>query len=323
MKSYTLLCFFLLLAMILCPLVSVEKTAGAFSGELFGEETASEEERFEAPPPSTVKVMSAESKNITEITLKEYLIGAVAAEISPSYHEEAIKAQAVASHTMLEFSKRKNRTDGADITDDSMTAQGYISAAEQREKWGDSYEKYREKIEKCVDEVSDLLIFYDGEIITPAFHAISGGSTENAAEVWGGDYPYLVSAESPGDRLSPSYSSELTVSPEDFKNKAEANGARLSDKPEEWIGESIKTAAGAVKTVSIGGKDFKGSEVRKMFSLRSSNFTCKYSEGSFVFAVCGYGHGVGMSQYGADFMARQGCTYTEILKHYYKSVEIK
>lgn len=319
MKSYTLLCFFLSLAMILSPLCSLEKTANVISNELFGESDAAYGENTS---DTTVKIMSADSKNITETSLREYLIGAVAAEMNPIYHEEAIKAQAVASHTLLESSKRRGTVTGADITDDSAQHQGYLDDEAQRLKWGESYDRYRAKIEKCVDEVINYTVSYNGEVITAAFHAISNGRTENAAEVWGGAYPYLVSVESPGDCLSPAYSSALSVSADEFKAITEKQGATLADAPDKWLGEIKNTAAGTVKSIIIGGKEFKGTEIRKLFSLKSSTFACEYRDGGFLFSVSGYGHGVGMSQYGADFMARQGANYKEILTHYYPGTEI-
>lgn len=325
MKSYTLLCFFLALAMILCPLCSVEKATKAISNEFFSKTETSFDEDYNAPPAvSTVKIMSADSKNITETSLRDYLIGTVAAEMGPNYHEEAIKAQVIAAHTLLEYSKKhKSSSIGeADITDSSATHQGYLSDDAQKKKWGENYPKYREKIEKCVDEVIDYTIQYNGEVITAAFHAISNGSTENASDVWGGNYPYLVTVESAGDKLSPAYSSELTVKESDFKSIMEKEGAILDSAPDKWIGEIKNTTTGMVKTITIGGKEFKGTDIRKYFSLRSSTFTCAYKDGVFTFSVKGYGHGAGMSQYGADFMARQGANYKEILAHYYPNTEI-
>lgn len=326
MKSYTLLCFFLSLAMILCPLCSVEKATAVIADELFGDEEIYGEDDFDSPvSASTVKVMSADSKNITETSLREYLIGTVAEEMSPTYHEEALKAQAVAAHTMLEYSK-KHKTDtlgDADITDSSAAHQGYLTKDEQQKKWGENYEKYRTKIENAVDEVIGITIQYNGEEIAAAFHAISNGTTENAADVWGGNYPYLISVESAGDKLSTSYLSALTVTQDEFKSLLEQHGAVLSGKPEEWVGEIKNTDTGMVKTVSICGKEFKGTDIRNIFQLKSSTFKITYKDESFTFSVSGYGHGVGMSQYGADFMARQGCNFKEILTHYYPNTQLK
>lgn len=325
MKSYTLLCFFLSLAMILCPLCSVEKATDTISKEIFGENQEYGTDENDSPIKSnTVKVMSAQSKNITDISLREYLIGAVSAEMSPSYHEEAIKAQVVASHTLLEYSKMHKSKDlqGADISDSSDTHQGFLSENEQKEKWGDNFSKYREKIEKCVDEVIDRIIQYNDEPICSAFHSISNGSTENASDVWGGSYPYLTSVPSPGDKLSPSYSSALSLTSDEFKEIIEKNGGTVSDSPEKWLGEVKTTSTGMVTSISICGKEYKGTDIRKIFTLKSSTFKCEYKENTFNFSVIGYGHGVGMSQYGADFMARQGSSYKEILLHYYKDAKI-
>lgn len=321
MKSYSMICFFLSLAMILCPLCSVEKATDVLSQEFLGEEiTIPPEETAVA----TVKVMNASSKNITEMPLRDYLIGVVASEINAAYHEEAIKAQAVAAHTMLLYSKEyKNEgLNGADISDSSATHQGFLTEDEQKEKWGENYDAYREKIEKCVDEVIDVTIQYDGKPINAVFHSISNGQTENATDVWGGEYPYLISVNSVGDKLSPAYNSEVKVTEEKFKETMSENGAKLEGEPEKWVEKITNTDTGMVKEIIIGSKAFKGTEIRTLFGLKSSTFTVKYDDENFVFTVSGYGHGVGMSQYGADYMARQGFTYKEILKHYYVGTNI-
>ncbi len=322
MKSYSMICFFLSLAMILCPLCSVEKATDVISQELLGDEiTLPTEETAVA----TVKVMNASSKNITEMSLRDYLIGVVASEINAAYHEEAIKAQIIAAHTMLLYSKehKNDGLNGADISDSSATHQGFLTKDAQAEKWGNNYEANREKIEKCVDEVIDLTVQYNGEPINAVFHSISNGQTENATDVWGGEYPYLISVNSVGDKLSPAYSSETKITAEKFKETVTKEGAELKEKPDDYIGKITNTDTGMVKTIVIGDKTFKGTEIRALFGLKSSTFTVKYNDGNFIFTVSGYGHGVGMSQYGADYMARQGFTYTEILKHYYTGTEIK
>ncbi len=321
MKSYSMICFFLSLAMIICPLCSVEKATDVISQEFLGEEiTVSQDETAVA----TVKVMNASSKNITEMPLRDYLIGVVASEINAAYHEEAIKAQCVAAHTMLLYSKeyKNDGLNGADISDSSATHQGFLTEDEQREKWGENYDTYRDKIEKCVDEVIDFTIQYDGEPINAVFHSISNGQTENATDVWGGEYPYLISVNSVGDKLSPAYHSEVKVTAEEFKETMSENGAELGDEPSKWVEKITNTDTGMVKEIIIGEKSFKGTEIRTLFGLKSSTFTVKYADENFIFTVSGYGHGVGMSQYGADYMARQGFTYKEILKHYYSNTEI-
>ena len=327
MKSYSVICFFLSLAMILFPLVSVEKATDVFAKEFsITEETPTTEKNAESlAENSTVKVMNASSKNITEISLEEYLTGVVAAEINPAYHEEAIKAQVIAAHTKLEYTKlhKTQSLENADITNSASTHQGFLTDAEQKEKWGENYKIYREKIEKCVKEVKDTILIYNDEPINAVFHAISNGQTENATDVWGGEYPYLVSVQSAGDKLSPAYTSEVTVSSDDFKKKVTEKGAVLDENPEKWVEKITNTDTGMVKDIIIGGKSFKGTEIRTLFDLKSSTFTVKYDDGNFIFTVYGYGHGVGMSQYGANYMAQQGLNYKDILGHYYKNVKCK
>lgn len=321
MKSYSMICFFLSLAMILCPLCSVEKATDVISQEFLGEEIKIPQEEATV---TTVKVMNASSKNITEMPLRDYLIGVVASEINAAYHEEAIKAQCVAAHTMLLYSKeyKNDGLNGADISDSSATHQGFLTEDEQKKKWGENYEKYRKKIEKCIDEVIDFTIQYNGEPINAVFHSISNGQTENATDVWGGEYPYLISVNSVGDKLSPAYHSEVKVTAEKFEEIMSENGANPSGEPSKWVEKITNTDTGMVKEITIGEKTFKSTEIRTLFGLKSSTFTVKYTDDNFVFTVSGYGHGVGMSQYGADYMARQGFTYDEILKHYYTGVEI-
>ncbi len=323
MKTYTLICFFLALSLILCPLVAVEKSSQVISQEIF-EESITETETTTNIDKTTVKVMSVSSNNITEMSLKEYLLGVVAGEMNASYHEEALKAQIIAAHTLLLYTKEHNTKDlkGADITDSYALHQAYITPEAQKEKWKDNYESYREKIEKCIDEVGELTLQYNDEYICAVFHAISNGTTENATDVWGGNYPYLVSVSSIGDKLSSAYQSQVKFNKDEFKEKLKKNDLDFSGKPEKWIEKITNTDTGMVKTITICGKEFKGTDIRKLFDLRSSTFACKYDNDEFVFTVNGYGHGVGMSQYGANYMAQQGFNYKEILKHYYTDVDI-
>lgn len=321
MKSYSMMCFFLSLAMILCPLISVEKANDSISQEFLGETFVNSE--LNSNPSykdATVKIMSADSKNITEISLREYLIGVAFVEVGPYYHEEAIKAQIVASHTMLEYTKSHKTEDllGADITDDSSTHQGYMDIEEQKQKFGENYSVYREKIEKCVDEVIPYIIYYDNEPIIATYFAISNGNTENAKDVWGGDVPYLISVSSEQDKNATNFTSTKTFTTENFEETIIQNGGKGIE-----IGEIKRTDTGMVKTIVIGGKAFKGTEIRKLFSLKSSTFEISEENGKITFTVKGYGHGVGMSQHGANCLAKEGKTYKEILAHYYPNTVIK
>ena len=179
MKSYTLICFFLSLTMILSPLISVDKVKDVLSKEILNE--TGNIEIIENVNVSTVKVMSASSQNIIEINLKDYLLGVIAAEMNPTYHEEAIKAQIIASHTLLLYVKnhKSDHLGVADITDSSASHQGFLTPDEQRKKWGENYDAYVAKLNKCIDEVMNITLQYNGDYINSVFHAMSNGKTED------------------------------------------------------------------------------------------------------------------------------------------------
>ncbi len=294
----------LALSMIFTPVIP-------FTGKPAEKSVFSETEKEEKE--KTITLYRTKTKKTEKLTLTEYLTGVISAEISPLYPEEAIKAQVVAAHTYALYKEKE----GEALTDDYTRHQGYISPDEAKKKWGDKYDLYTEKITSCVKEVKNKVITYDGEIILPAFFALCSGKTENSGDIWEESLPYLVSVTSEGDKLSPDLVSEKTVSRQEFEDFAGI------DLPETPVFSLDCTEAGAVKTLTVNGKAFDGDKVQKAFSLKSNNFSLTYADEKFTFTVCGYGHGVGMSQYGADFMARQGADYTEILKHYYTGVEIE
>lgn len=273
-----------------------------------------------------VKVMAAASGNVISMTELEYVIGCVASEMPATYHEEALKAQAVAAYTNLIRLKQNpdSSLNGADISDSPQKHQGYFTQQQRREKWGENYEKYSQKVEKAVKEVAGTVMTYNSEPIVASYSAMCPGRTESAEVIWGTDIPYLQSISSPGDKLSPDYSSTLIFTKEQFKEIAEKDkDIKLGDDPEKWIGEVeySKNGTGVIKSIKIGSKTLSGNSARTMFSLRSPSFSVSYANSSFTFKVSGYGHCVGMSQYGADYMARNGSDYKEILKHYYQGVE--
>ncbi|MDR2686496.1 MAG: SpoIID/LytB domain-containing protein, partial [Oscillospiraceae bacterium] len=179
------------------------------------------------------------------------------------------------------------------------------------------------KVGRAVDAVLGQAVTWEGRPIFAAYCAVSGGKTESAANYWGDDFPYLQSVDSPGDKLSPDYSKTVTLLPEDVKKAlGKAQGVKLGKDPSAWFGAPERSGAGAVLAVEVGGKTLSGRAVRELLGLRSANFTVGYKNGAFEVKCLGYGHGVGMSQYGADFMARQGSGYKEILEHYYTGCEV-
>lgn len=292
--------------------------------------TAESETEIKEPDKyGEVRVFLTKENKTISVGMSEYLTGSVAAEMPPSYHSEALKAQAAVCYTYVMKAKTENKNeeklpDNADISDDSAKHQGYMPLPARKEKFSDGFEAAEEKIASAVGEVIGKGIFYGDSLIIAAYHAISGGKTESSENIWGGEIDYLRSVQSPGDRLSPDYSSEAAFTVSEFKEKISAAGdVNLSDDPSEWIGSPERTAAGTVKSIPIGGKAFSGMEIRNIFGLRSPHFTVEYSDSGFLFKVSGYGHGCGMSQYGADYMARQGASWQDIIRHYYPGVTIE
>ena len=287
-----------------------KKTAGQATGEV-------------------IAVMRSGSGQTETIDITEYLVGVVAAEMPASAHEEALKAQAVASYT---YARRRTEVEGIKAISDSGTAeQEYISREERERRWGDKFMLYEAKLREAVTAVSGTRITYEGQPIFAAFHSVSHGKTESAANYWGGtDHPYLQPAESPGDRLAPDYSKTVTFTQAEMKDflqtaeKEQSCKLTLDSNPAKWFGKPVRSESGMVQEIAVGGQEFSGRELRELLSLRSADFTVDYNEKDDAFAVTtrGHGHSVGMSQYGADFMARQGSGYVEILKHYYRGCEV-
>ncbi len=273
-----------------------------------------------------VKVFSSSDKSILTVEEKDYIIGCVAAEMPVTYDEEALKAQAVACYTFFRWKKNQGEDkslNGADISD-SERHQKYMTTEQMKEKWGKSFDKYYKKLEKAVDSVYKKVITYENEPIMAVFHALSPGATEDAKTVWGYEVPYLKSVSSEGDRLSPSFKSTLVLSDEEFvRLMSSLDGFSPSGKSESYIGNIEHSKAGTVTEITVCGAAYTGQQIRDALSLKSAAFSVSHTDNSFVFSVNGYGHFVGMSQYGADCMAKQGFKYDEILKHYYTGVEIE
>ena len=294
--------------------------------------SATSKSQSEAQGEGSFRVLDDSTGKIQELSYADFLVGVVSAEMPASFEKEALKAQAVASMTF--FLKKKEAQQatpdaalkGADFSLDFSKGSGYLTDQQLREKWGNSYEDNLKKIKEICLEAQNLVL-RDSEdaLITAAYHAISGGVTEASADVFAEARQYLVEVPSPGDYLAPGYQTTVTVSPEDFKANAAAAWPeiKLEGEPQTWVGEARKTEAGLVKTMKIGSLEPAGDEIRQAFSLRSANFDLIFSEGNFLFTVRGYGHGVGMSQYGANFMAAQGATYEEILAWYYPGTKIE
>ncbi len=279
-------------------------------------------------PITTFKVLSGDT--VTELSCRDFLIRTLAFEMSPSYHAEALKAQAVAAYTYYGRRQRAQAANpdaalkGADFKTPLDVFPQEYTAEKLRAKWGDQYDAYYNKLCAAVDAVIGKHLLHNGEWIDACYFALSNGSTEAAKTVWGDEIPYLQAVASPGDRLAADYEKTVTFTPAEVKAallKAEPT-LTFDEPPSTWFGQSTATATGSVATLSVCEKSLAGTAIRTALGLRSASFTVTYQDEKFCFTTRGYGHGVGMSQYGADYLARQGYTWQEILQYYYTDVAI-
>ena len=271
-----------------------------------------------------IKVYVTEEDAVREMDTEQYLKEVVAAEMPVEFNKEALKAQAVAARTYLKSRENKHFDEhkGAVVCTDYKHCKAWISEEKRKELWeAEKREQYWKKISDCVNETKNQYIMYNGAAIDALFHSTSSGYTENASDVWGGEVPYLVSVKSDGEELSPRYKSEKTVTVQEFKDK-------ISEKVEntDWAGDLFsdieRSEAGGIKTMKAGGVEISGVTLRTIFELRSTNVQLEEKDGNVHFDVKGNGHGVGMSQYGANYLASTGMGYKDILKHYYTGTEI-
>ena len=331
MKGYALIVLLMAALLLLIPLPALPHEQAAATVP----DTSATESRTEsdAPPQETVekdRFSILIEGAVVELDAREFLIRTLAMEMSPTYHEEALKAQAVAAYTY--YGRRREAQQkqpdpalqGAHFTTPDTTFPGNYATAGLKAKWGDAYDTHYNKICRAVDAVLGQTITHQGALIDACYFALSGGSTESAAVVWGTDIPYLQAVASPGDTLSPTCESRVSFSPDELKEKIKAAHTEVafSEDPAGWLGEATRSPAGTVTAQNVCGSTLTGAQIRTALGLRSACFTVAYNEGNFQFTVKGYGHGVGMSQYGADYLARQGYSYKEILQYYYTGVEV-
>lgn len=276
----------------------------------------------------SVSVFLSDEGRTEEMDINEYLKCVVAAEMPADFEAEALKAQAVAARTYLyahmEQAQKGNIAEGhngAAVCTDSAHCQAYISESKRRESWGNAADANWEKVSHAVESTTGEIMTYNGETISAVFHSTSSGSTEAAADVWGSDVPYLQSVASVGDEQSPKYKSEVSMSEAEFKNIADEKIDGI-DWSNGVVTDIVRSGAGGIISLKLGGAEVKGTDFRTMFNLRSTNVEITNESGSVKMSVKGYGHGVGMSQYGANYLASQGKEYEEILKTYYTDVEI-
>lgn len=312
----------LTVSLLFLPMISLPKepavlpTAATVSGEQKGNRknrSKGSDEIFAVYDKTTDK--------ITNYSAEDYLFGVVAAEMPATYETEALKAQAVAAYTFACRRKTANREQPYDITSDPATDQNFMCEEVARSCWGERADEYAEKIRDCVQSVVGETVTYNGEPALTVYHAVSSGMTEAAVNVWGKEIPYLVAVDSSADRLAKNYRSTVTLTVTETAEKLK-NLCTLSGNADKWFGNFERSPSGRVLHLTANGTKLTGEQIRSALNLHSADFTVEYKDETFTFEVCGYGHGVGMSQNGANEMAKQGSTYLEILKRYYVGCEV-
>lgn len=284
-------------------------------------------EIFEYNKYGTIKLLRSKTGDVEEIPIDEYLYGVVSAEMPADFEKEALKAQAIVARTYTIYKIQNKKHDDADICDDSTCCQAWISKEDRLNKWDESVrESNWKKIKECVEETKGKIITYENKPINAFFHSNSGGKTEIPINVWGGSgFPYLQVVETAGEDNYKQYSSEVNLTNTELLNKLKEKyqDINIDFSNSDDIKILEYTESGRVKTVKFGNYNLSGVESRTIFGLKSTNFEISKTNDNIKFSVKGYGHGVGMSQTGADIMAKQGSTAEDIITHFYTGVEIK
>lgn len=281
------------------------------------------------PNPIYINVFNSKTQQTEIMELEEYLIGTVAAEMPVIFELEALKAQAVAARTYVLKRKELSQKEPnphhpqAEICTDSVHCQAWASPKELKERWGlIQYFTYRKKISKAVQETQGIVITHQGKLIDPVYHSTSNGRTDNAGQVWKFDIPYLKTVESPWDLASTKYHGQISYTLAELAQKTSIPIAELSNSKELPFDVLETTDGGRIKKIKVGNQEYTGEEFRRLLKLNSATVTWKKEGDKVIFETLGYGHGVGMSQYGANGMAKEGKNYQEILTYYYTGVQL-
>ncbi len=326
MKKILFYSIFIIILIFTMPIV--------FTNQFETKETSSDEvieeipeEKFDYGQYSNIKLLHVATGEVENIDLDTYLYGVVSSEMPANFEMEALKAQAVVARTYTIYQiKNGGKHQGiADMCDSANCCQAWISKENRLLRWEENLrEEYWNKIVRAVNETKGKFVLYNGEPINALFHSNSGGSTELSINVWGGDFPYFQTVETVGEEAYSSYNSEVEMSKDELiKRMLEKYPKfKIDFKNQECIKILEYTDSMRVKKIKIGNTEISGVEARVLFELKSAKFNFEILENSIKFKVVGYGHGVGLSQCGSDALAKQGKKYDEIIKYYYKDIEI-
>lgn len=275
----------------------------------------------------TIRLLRTDG-TIQDLTMEEYLWGVTAAEMPASFQLEALKAQTVAARTYALRQQRwgTDKHPDADVCGDYTCCQAYLTREQAMESWGTEGERYAQKISDAVTATDGLLCLYEGQPIDALFFSSAAGVTSDAVAVWGAEIPYLKSVSSPEGEEVPGWRTLVTFTPAEFAERFSAtwSEADFSAEPSLWFSEPILDEYGAVAQITVGGVTVTGIQARQVLGLRSAHFTVEEAtETRIALQVTGYGHGVGMSQYGANALAAEGKGFEEILKWYYTDITVE
>lgn len=325
MKKIFMGILFIIILIFLIPVLFTTRRIEKVSTKI--EEQENEVINYDYSKYKTITLLHKDTNEVEQVNLDEYIACVVSAEMPATYELEALKAQAIVARTYTIYkittSKKHNN---ADICDKSTCCQAWISKEDRLKKWDeDKRTENWNKIIQAVNETAGKIITYDDKPINAFFHSNSGGKTEVPFYVWGGiGYPYLQVVETSGEDAYSQYSSEAKFTKEEFveKIKKEHEDFEINLDEENCIEIIKRDDSDRVVTIKVGNINLSGVETRTLLGLRSANFTVEINQDEILFEVIGYGHGVGMSQTGADALAKQGKNYEEIIKHFYTNVEI-
>ena len=324
--SFILICFVI-------PAMLTKRTVSTISQEDANveneqvQQSKENEQDYEYNKYGTITLLHKKTGEIEQVNIDDYLCNVVSAEMPANFEMEALKAQAIVARTYTVYKILNKKHENADICDDSTCCQAWVSKEDRFARWEEiKRESNWQKINDCVNNTKGKIITYNNQPINAFFHSNSGGVTEIPVNVWGGTgYPYLQSVQTSGEDAYTQYLSEVVLTQDELINKLKV---KYSDITIDFSNnDDIKildyTESTRVKTVKFGNHELSGVETRSLLGLKSTNFEITKEEDKIKFSVKGYGHGVGMSQTGADSMAKQGSTADEIIKHFYAGVEIK
>lgn len=327
--STMLFSLLILLLMIVTPMFIIKSMpAKANSEEVTPPQISQENESITLDGNQTIRVCITKEDRIEEVPIEEYVKSVVSGEMPAIFSEEALKSQAVAARTYIASKRLRscNIAKGGDVCD-TTHCQVYINKESRLEKWESNANENWDKISKAVDDTKGKVLTYNNELVLyPQFFSTSSGMTENAVDVFSSDVPYLVSTDSKGEEVAPKYESEIPFNISEFVGKINEKypeAELTTDNLQGNIEITSRSDAGGIKEIRFGKTKVKGLDFRLAFGLSSTNFGYNISGEDIVFKCKGYGHGVGMSQWGANIMAKNGSPYEEILKHYYTGIDIK